>query len=497
MANGTKWRAVLAAAGCIAALGACGDDGHGKAGPDHGAHGDHDDHDDHDGHEGHAGEGGHEGDHVALSVAAMAEAAIEVGRPGPGRIEIAVEFPGEVVVDPDRIAHISPRVAGSALVVYAALGARVEAGEVLAVIESPELGAARIEFLDAARGLEVAKADHERQRTISGNTRRLLDLLATGPTPERARDETADAVIGEDKSRLLTAYANLDLARRTRDREEELFARKISAEADVLAARNAFDGASADWSSARETVAFAHGARLLDAERALRLAEARLQNRERHLHLLGVAESEIPAIAGDPDEGIARYMLRSPIAGTVIEKHLVLGESVDPSTGVFVVADLSGVQVKFSVWPAELARVRPGLAVRVRVDGIGEEASATVDSVSPLAREKTRTADGRVRLPNPDGRWRPGLFGTVRVVVEEVDVPLTVPAEAVLRHEGGEVVFVEEEARNFEARPVRVGRRGGGVVEILSGVTGEDRVVVKNAFVLKAELGKEAGGHDH
>lgn len=466
----------------------CGDGDHDKGG-----HADHGEEGDEHGQE----EGGDEGDHVVLSAEAAAEAGVTVANPGPGRITTSLDFPGEVIVDPDRLAHVSPRAAGSVLEVLSTLGSRVKAGEVLAIIESPELGTAKIEFLDALRALDIARFDHERQKTISANTRALLDLLAKEPTPERAREESADAVIGEDKSRLLTAYANLHLARKTRDREEDLFRRKVSAEADLLASRNAFDAAAAEYASARETVAYAHGVRLLDAERALRLAEATLQNRERHLHLLGVAESEIASVGEDADEGIARYRLRSPIDGVVVEKHLVLGESVDASTGVFVVADLSTVQVKFSVWPADLARVRTGMPVRFRVDGVEGLGEGRVDYLSPLAREKTRTAEGRVHVPNQEGRWRPGLFGTVRVVIEEAEVPLALPSEAVVRHEGGDVVFVEEEERSYEARPVRIGRRDGERVEVLEGVEAGDKVVVKNAFILKAELGKAAGGHDH
>jgi len=442
---------------------------------------------------------GHEDqeDHVVLSKEAVAEAGLVTGAPGPGRIEIALDLPGEVIPDPDRIAHITPRAAGSALEVMAVLGARVKRGDVLAVIESPELGEAKIEYLEALRARDLAEFDHGRQGTISGNTELLLATLAAAPTPEKAREATAGSIIGEDKARLLTAYSNLQLAKRSMDREEDLHRRKVNSEVEVLSARNAYDAAAAEYSSARETVAFTHSARLLDAKRALRSAEANLRNRERRLHLLGVAEGEVSALGKEPDDRIARYSLRSPIDGIVVEKHLVLGEGVDLDSLVFVVTDLSRVQVRFSVPPADLARVRTGQKARVKVDGVDPPGEGRVDYLSPVAEERTRMAEGRVFLPNPDGHWRPGLFSSVRIVLDESEIPAALPADAVFRHEGREVVFVEEGERTYEPRAVKIGRRDAATVEILDGLQPGDRVVLRNAFVLKAELGKEAGGHDH
>jgi len=465
----------------LALAAGCGGEDHGKEG------------------EAHAGpaEGEDGGDHVKLAPAALKEADLQVARPGPGILEIALEFPGEVMADPDRVAHLTPRAAGIVLEVHARQGAKVKAGEGLAVIESADLGEAKIEFLAASRAQELARFDHDREKTVSENTQRLLDLLAGEPTPEQARVASAEIVVGEDKARLLTAYANLCLARRSREREEDLFRRKITSESEVLAARTALDQAEAEYSAAREAVAFTHPAKLLDAERALKIAEATLKTNERRLHLLGVPEAEVAGIGAEPDERIARYSLRTPIAGVVVEKHIALGESHDTATGVFVVMDLSVVQARFSVPPGDLARVRKGQRARVRVDGGATPREGAVEFLGAVADERTRMVEARVPLPNPDGDLRPGLFATVRVVVEEAAPALALPVEAVLRLENRDVVFVREGEGEFEARPVRVGRRDERTVEILDGLKPEDEVVVKNAFVLKAELGKEAGGHGH
>jgi cobalt-zinc-cadmium efflux system membrane fusion protein len=85
----------------------------------------------------------------------------------------------------------------------------------------------------------------------------------------------------------------------------------------------------------------------------------------------------------------------------------------------------------------------------------------------------------------------------VAVVVEEVDAALAVPVGAVVRVENRDVVFVRAGEGTFDVRPVRLGRRDAHRVEVLGGVAASDEVVVGNAFVLKAELRKGTGGHEH
>jgi cobalt-zinc-cadmium efflux system membrane fusion protein len=111
--------------------------------------------------------------------------------------------------------------------------------------------------------------------------------------------------------------------------------------------------------------------------------------------------------------------------------------------------------------------------------------------VDPL----TRTATARVVLANDDGRWRPGMFVKARAVSTSV-ASLSVPSTALQRMEGETVVFVETDA-GFEPRPVQLGREGDQLVEVLTGLSAGERVASRNAFLLKAELGKSEAAHEH
>jgi cobalt-zinc-cadmium efflux system membrane fusion protein len=107
-----------------------------------------------------------------------------------------------------------------------------------------------------------------------------------------------------------------------------------------------------------------------------------------------------------------------------------------------------------------------------------------------------------VLLKRPSPAWKPGLFVTAEVAIEEIDAAVVVPEEAIQTVEGRTVVFVEEEDA-FESRPVKLGHIGlhpdgkTKSVEVLSGLAAGVPIVVRGAFTLKAELGKGAAGHDH
>jgi cobalt-zinc-cadmium efflux system membrane fusion protein len=107
----------------------------------------------------------------------------------------------------------------------------------------------------------------------------------------------------------------------------------------------------------------------------------------------------------------------------------------------------------------------------------------------------TRTTYGRVVLPNPDGRWQPGRLVTAVVVIERVTVPVAVPEDAIVRIGTGAAVF-RADSSGFEVQPVTPGRSDGTTTEIVSGLERGARIVMRNAFWLKAELEKEAGGDE-
>jgi membrane fusion protein, heavy metal efflux system len=124
------------------------------------------------------------------------------------------------------------------------------------------------------------------------------------------------------------------------------------------------------------------------------------------------------------------------------------------------------------------------------------KAEGTVSYVSPVVSDETRTAVTRVVLPNPDGRWRPGLFVTATLIASETPVAVLIPKTAIQTIEGQPTVFVQT-PEGFAPRPVTLGRANETHVEITAGLEAGEHYAATETFVLKADLGKGTGAHSH
>lgn len=209
-----------------------------------------------------------------------------------------------------------------------------------------------------------------------------------------------------------------------------------------------------------------------------------------------VAKGEVLAMI-DSNESLTPYEVKSLVEGTVIERHLVLGELIKEGVFAFVIVDLSEIWAELRIYQKDLTAVRKGQRATVTAGHGVAESKSEISYVSPTVDEKTRTGLARIVLPNPDGRWRPGLFVTARVTVDEIDVPLLILKSALQTVDERICVFVQTE-RGFELRPVTLGRANDTDVEVVSGLAAGQRYVTQGAFTLKAELSKASfGGEEH
>lgn len=273
--------------------------------------------------------------------------------------------------------------------------------------------------------------------------------------------------LADGKAAFLAAAEREALAQNNFNREEKLWEKKVTSEQEYLDARQA-------------------------------LAEARIakNSAEQQLHALGFSDAELKTLPGHPDATYTRFAIRAPLAGTIIEKHMTLGENVNADTDVFTIADLSTVWVDINVYQKDLVNIRKGQTVVIEIGHGISPAAGTIAWVGPQVDETTRTAKARMELPNPDGNLRPGLFVTARVAVGSAPADIVVPKNALQAFEERTVLFVRTD-KGFEPRPVEVGRHNGTKVEILSGLLAGQTYVSQGAFTLKAQLSKGAFGDGH
>ncbi len=417
------------------------------------------------------------------------------------------------------------------------IGDAVTAGQALAVLDSAELGAARIDYLAKLSELNCCSITLDRAQAVHQNVKKLVALLATSPSIEELQAAEFEEV-GEGHARLLSAYSETRFAGAEYRREKRLFEQKVTSAAELHRAENAYKKAVARYVAARSSVSFSAWTDFVEARQSRREMTLKLKAARRTLRLLGLDREEIHALdsraaditntaepcdCGNPDckqcgdgngtkavpvtdekeideRTLGHYTLRAPFDGIIIEKHIVRGEKLDGSTEVFTIADLSTVWVDLSVYQKDLAYVRAGQAVRIAPGKGVPPADGRIAVVFPLVDTTTRTGTARLVLPNPGGRYRPGLFADAAIEAGTVEVPVTVSADAVQRIESETVVFVPA-GEGFTPAIVTTGRRSGSRVEIVSGLHRGDRYVSRGAFHLKAEivtsgLGAHAG-HGH
>lgn len=198
------------------------------------------------------------------------------------------------------------------------------------------------------------------------------------------------------------------------------------------------------------------------------------------------------AAAGFPDaEG--RLAIASPMAGTVGVVRVAPGGFVASGGVIAEVSDPARTELVFTAAPDLAERVAAGS--RMHVTGPTGSLEARVLGVTPDVHERSGAA--LVRARPLSGKLPPAgtpMAGTL--VTDRQDGSLTVPADALQTVDGQAVVFVATDG-GFRLTPVLAGRRAGGQVEILSGLSGTERIAGTNAFLLKAELAKGEAGHDH
>ena len=316
--------------------------------------------------------------------------------------------------------------------------------------------------------------------TIALNADRRVHVVSRIPgIVQEIRKQLGDAVragegmavldsreLADSKAAYLAARERVTLAETTFAREKDLWEKKISPAEDYLKAKQA-------------------------------LAEVRieLQVAAQKLRALGFAEAYVQQLGGRANAPLTRYEVVAPLAGTVIEKHIAIGEVLKDDTEAFVVADLSTVWVDLNIAAKDLPLVRKGQRVVVTADTT-MQAEGTVSYVSPVVSDETRTAVTRVVLPNPDGRWRPGLFVTAKLAASETPVAVLIPKTATQTIDGQPSVFVQT-PEGFAPRPVTLGRANETHVEITVGLQAGERYATTETFILKAELGKGAASHEH
>ena len=178
----------------------------------------------------------------------------------------------------------------------------------------------------------------------------------------------------------------------------------------------------------------------------------------------------------------------APAAGTVIEKMAIEGMRYQPGETLFRIVDTSTMWVLAEVYEQDLAFVKAGDMAKVAVNAWPNRPfPGRVTFIYPGVGKESRTARLRIEVANPDGLLRADMAATVEI---EAPIPgrwVAVPDSAVIDSGTRQVVLVERGEGRYEPRPVKLGARVPGYVQVLEGLRPGERVVTSATFLIDAE----------
>ena len=190
-----------------------------------------------------------------------------------------------------------------------------------------------------------------------------------------------------------------------------------------------------------------------------------------------------------PDGSAPIAAIPAPIGGIVIAVATAPGEVAEAGKELFTIADLSTVWVQAEVYEKDLGQIRTGQMASVRVDTYSDrQFTGKVTYIGDILDPKTRTVKVRCEVPNAQALLKLDMFAMVGLPTVSGRQDLAIAESAIQQLNGKPIVFVRRSEETFEARPVVLGLKARGLVEIVSGVSQGELVATQGAFHLKSVL---------
>ena len=286
---------------------------------------------------------------------------------------------------------------------------------------------------------------------ISGRVKEVRVIEGTKVKPGDTLATMESAELGKAQADIVSVKARAEYADTDEERKKKLLSEGIA--------------------SQRSAELAAQESRITDAE--LRAAKQRVR--------------ALGGSAGGKNLGV--MALTSPIEGDVVRVHVFRGQAVEPSYTAFTIADRRSLWVRLSVFEGEVGSVRVGDTVEISQVTAREVLTGTVTFISTVLDPANRSAEVRVVVPNEEGLLRVGQAVNAKIRPSAASKSaLAVPRAAIVQVDGKPTVFVAVDDTGVVPKPVELGVQGADIVEITSGLSPGDRVVIEGVFALKSEL---------
>ena len=354
-------------------------------------------------------------------------------------------------------ARIHAKLTGYVAEIAADIGQDVKQGDTLATLAVPELQKQKL-----AKEAQV-------RRTIAEQEQAKQHLLVAESSTKSAEAKLARAKADVAKSEAMVRAMDVEVKRTTDLVGSRSIANRVLDETQARA-----ESAQAENDSSKAAVTSA------EADVALAKAEAKAAEAEQAVAqaMTDVANQEL-----DELKELSNYTtLKAPFAGIVTERNVELGDLLrETSTGAspYIVMQLDKVRVRVPLPERAAPLADVGDPATVTLQALpGQSFTGSIARISRTLDQRTRTMTIEIDLDNPDRKLIPGMFGAATITLSPSDERLTLPAKAVHYDGSGKAsVYTVDTSDTIAVVPVTTGQDDGERIEIVSGLSGNERVV--------------------
>lgn len=270
--------------------------------------------------------------------------------------------------------------------------------------------------------------------------------------------------------------------------------------ADIGTAYSDFAKAESDWQLAQRSFQLASELyevkaipqkEFEQAQNDFMKTQAEYQRAKDRLLVLKISEREL---AKPPDQRklTARFDVKSPLDGIIVDKSVTVGQLVEPEQTLYTIANPDMLQAVGEIYERDLRLVKVGMAASVRVESSPEVPfPGAIAYIGDVVDPETRTIKLRCDVANLEHKLKADMFVRIHIDVSEQTQALALPQSALIRMADKMFVFVQHNPEEYERREVVTGPIQGDQIEIQGGVRSGERVVVKGGLLLQGEMDKQ------
>lgn len=217
--------------------------------------------------------------------------------------------------------------------------------------------------------------------------------------------------------------------------------------------------------------------------------KSELESAEAKASLAEAQVGQAQALLVESRRNLEKTKVFSPITGAVSERKVDKGDWVDRGAPLFVVVDNRVLDLTANVPATEFPQVREGQNIEFSVDGLpGQTFTGSVKRLNPLVSASDRSGRIQAEVANPDGKLRGGVFARGKIIIEEKKQAITVPKNALFSlniEKSTASVFVIQKPDVAVLKNITTGLATEEMIEVTSGITENDEIVIRGAFNLK------------